>query len=97
MVVNLYEYYNAIFFHISVNAIFHCSLLDEEVEPLPLTPLTQQDVMLSFPDNSDSEAGNEYNTSGIYSGSQEDNLSELLSASQLVSSIHSSKIRIKLS
>ena len=40
--------------------------------------------MLSFPDNSDSEAGNEINTSGIYSGSQDGNLSELLSVSQLV-------------
>ena len=39
--------------------------------------------MLSFPNESDSEAGNEINTSGIYSGSQKDNLSELLSASQL--------------
>ena len=70
--------------HISVNPIFHHFLfLDVEVDLPPLTPLTQQDVMLSFPDDSNSEAGNEINTSGIYSGSQDDNLSELLSASQL--------------
>ena len=70
--------------HISVNNIFHhLFFLDEEVDLPALTPLTQQDVMLSFPNDSDSEAGNEINTSGIYSGSQDDNLSELLSASQL--------------
>ena len=71
--------------HISVNPIFHPFLFpDKEVDLPPLTPLTQQDVLLSFPNDSDSKAGNEINTSGIYSGSHDDNFSELLSASQLM-------------
>ena len=56
--------------------------LDEEVADPVIPPFTPPNVFLSFPDDSESEQGMD-NSSGIGTGSHEENLSGMLSASQL--------------